>query len=522
MTAVAANARAGNDCRIVDVSYQLAAPQDPADRYRPQVVAWIEDTAGNFVATVYITAATGTYGLGNRPGRFDFNSSPMWPYGRRVTVFPVWSHKQPLRWPEVVFQDGNDDNLSHSGGQSSPDLHYCRPLQPDEFDALTCPSAQAYTDKGVFSASAESRYPPRNDLAITSEESPDAAMYDVMNPFDTISQATPAFGVGARGSFVVPPEVVPGDYVLFVEVAREFDMNATYNETRFPSPTGIPWLDYGLPYRGQPSVVYRVPFTLGATDVVATTDQYIGYGDPDGLDGNIRAPDATISNEPGTGAGRLALIADGTSTYRVKVGTRREIDEIAPVAPRVLAVTEIGGTSVTFQFRAPGDDGRNGTPQSYEIRYRAGEPITDANFADSTLANVALPVLPSGELQTVTLSGLLPDTAYSIGVRAYDNCHNPSPLAVVEATTPERLPGEVDACFVATAAYGSVLANEVGFLRHFRDALLRKTVLGELAVETYYTFGPAFAGVIGESDLLRATARDVLGPIVVWLRARSG
>jgi hypothetical protein len=72
----------------------------------------------------------------------------------------------------------------------------------------------------------------------------------------------------------------------------------------------------------------------------------------------------------------------------------------------------------------------------------------------------------------------------------------------------------VDACFVATAAYGSTLANDVEMLRRFRDSFLQRTVLGELAVETYYTFGPAMAGLIGESDLLRVTARTLLAPLV--------
>jgi len=55
---------------------------------------------------------------------------------------------------------------------------------------------------------------------------------------------------------------------------------------------------------------------------------------------------------------------------------------------------------------------------------------------------------------------------------------------------------------VATAAYGSVMANDVAMLRRFRDGVLERTVLGELAVETYYTFGPAVAGMIGESELV--------------------
>jgi hypothetical protein len=48
--------------------------------------------------------------------------------------------------------------------------------------------------------------------------------------------------------------------------------------------------------------------------------------------------------------------------------------------------------------------------------------------------------------------------------------------------------------------------------------MLKASVLGELAVETYYTFGPMVAGVVGESDLVRATARAALDPIVKRVR----
>jgi hypothetical protein len=119
----------------------------------------------------------------------------------------------------------------------------------------------------------------------------------------------------------------------------------------------------------------------------------------------------------------------------------------------------------------------------------------------------------------VTFEGLLPETTYVVGIRAFDNCRNSSALAVVEVTTPARAAGEVDACFIATAAYGSVMAGDVQLLRSFRDTVLRTTILGELAVEAYYTFGPAVAGVVGESDLLRATARRLLAPLISAVRA---
>ena len=62
------------------------------------------------------------------------------------------------------------------------------------------------------------------------------------------------------------------------------------------------------------------------------------------------------------------------------------------------------------------------------------------------------------------------------------------------------------------------MAQDVQLLRHFRDAFLESNVIGELAVETYYTFGPAVAVVVGESEMLRATARSILAPIIAAVR----
>lgn len=507
------------ECRVVDLTFQTAS-SGTTPEYRPQIVGWIEDTAGTYVDTIYITHMTGTYGLGNRPGRFDFNSSPFWPYGRRITTFPVWAHKHGLEWPELRFQDDQDSNLSHAQRQSSVDSWYCRPLLPSEFDAVSCPSAMSYTDKGIMSTTRTSKYPPRNDLNPLPQDSPSVAMYATLNPFDAVSMPTPLTGTMTQVAWAIPADLPTGDYVLFLEVSKEFDMNSTYNETVYPAPSPIPWDDYGLPYRGQPSVIYRVPFTVGVGDVTstATTATYAGYGDPDGLDGAIRAPDSTISDAPGSGAGRLALVADGGDPFRVRVVARAELDETAPAEPRDPGITELSSTRAVVAFTAPGDDGLTGRVQSYEIRYRVREPITEDNFASSTIVPADLEIRAPGEEQTFELKNLLPETTYYVAIRAYDNCRNASPLQVLEITTPERPVGEVDACFIATAAYGSVMADDVELLRRFRDSLLSKTAFGELAIETYYTFGPAFAGMIGESDVMRATAREALHPIVTRVK----
>ena len=347
-------------------------------------------------------------------------------------------------------------------------------------------------------------------------------MFNALNPFDAVSQATPTPGAVADVSWPIPETLVVGNYVMWVEVSKEFDHNTTYSEAARPSPTGLPWTDYGVAYRGQPSVIYKVPFTVAAQETVASTTDYVGYGDPDGLDGRLRAPDGTIStSQPGSGALRFALVSDATGMYRVRVTARPEPDYVAPGAPADIGVAESATTSATITFIAPGDDGSVGRVRGYDIRYRALEPITEENFEASIDPNIALQIGDSGELQTFTLPGLLPVTQYSIGIRAFDDCRNTSTLTVLTFTTPERTFGEVDACFIATAAYGSPLAADVQLLRGVRDSILRKTVLGELAVEAYYTFGPAPAAIIGESELLRATAREMIAPIVGYARSLS-
>ena len=504
-------------CGSVQVSFQTASD---ANRFQPQIVGWLEDAAGQFVTTIYITHQTGTFGIGNRPGRFDFDSGPFWPYGRRVTTFPVWAHKHGLEWPELGFQDGDDSDLSHNGSESSIDEHFCRPLKPAEFDAQSCPSVRAYTDKGKPTGRT-SLYPPREDIELLPQDHPSVEMFAMMNPFDAVSQPTPPAGVLAKITWPVPVDLAPGTYTLWLEVAKEFDMNDVYNATTYPSPTGLPWAEYGDAYRGQPSVLYRVPFVLGEIDASATTDAYVGYGDPDGLDGNIRVPDATISTAPGSGAARLALVSDGEAMFRVRVDASYEVDELAPAAPRDAEVTDLTANRATIGFIAPGDDGDSGKVTRYEVRYRVRESITEASFADATLLPATIDVATAGAQHSFELEGLLPETRYSVALRAHDNCGNASPLAIVDVETPERPIGEVDACFIATAAYGSVMAEDVEQLRRFRDSLLAKTPLGELAIETYYTFGPAFAGVVGESDVLRGTARELLAPIVGSVTRRS-
>jgi uncharacterized delta-60 repeat protein len=73
-----------------------------------------------------------------------------------------------------------------------------------------------------------------------------------------------------------------------------------------------------------------------------------------------------------------------------------------------------------------------------------------------------------------------------------------------------------DACFIATAAYGSALQSHIDVLRLFRDKYLKNTSTGKQFVGFYYKWSPGIAEFIERSPLLQTAVRIILFPFVVF------
>ncbi|NQT90695.1 MAG: hypothetical protein HQ558_05525 [Candidatus Omnitrophica bacterium] len=69
-------------------------------------------------------------------------------------------------------------------------------------------------------------------------------------------------------------------------------------------------------------------------------------------------------------------------------------------------------------------------------------------------------------------------------------------------------------CFIATAAYGSPMADDVMTLRAFRDRHLLRNGWGREFVRCYYRYSPPAAEFIADRPALRAVVRFLLKPLV--------
>jgi|GEM_PF-6280844 len=89
----------------------------------------------------------------------------------------------------------------------------------------------------------------------------------------------------------------------------------------------------------------------------------------------------------------------------------------------------------------------------------------------------------------------------------------PPPTTTPIATPP---PGEEDdgACFIATAAYGTPMAEEIQVLRQFRDEYLVTNPAGQLLVSPYYNSSPSVAEFINDYPALKPVVRAGLLPAV--------
>jgi len=105
------------------------------------------------------------------------------------------------------------------------------------------------------------------------------------------------------------------------------------------------------------------------------------------------------------------------------------------VLPGAATAQTVTWNSVSLTWTAPGDDSLTGTAAEYDLRYSTAA-ITAANFSAATrFTATPAPVAP-GNPQTVTVTGLSPNTTYYFAIKTADEVPNWAGISnVISRTT---------------------------------------------------------------------------------------
>ena len=125
-------------------------------------------------------------------------------------------------------------------------------------------------------------------------------------------------------------------------------------------------------------------------------------------------------------------------------------------------------------------------------------------------------IIPATSLATV---GSATITVYNV---ALNEISNPATFTISEAVSRG---GGGGGCFIATAAFGTAMAPQVGVLRVFRDNWLLTDSPGRWFVKQYYRYSPPLADHLRGYEGLRAIVRASLMPLIrasLWLQETFG
>jgi subtilisin family serine protease len=230
-------------------------------------------------------------------------------------------------------------------------------------------------------------------------------------------------------------------------------------------------------------------------------------------------------------AGLIKALIPGLSTAEIKDAILKSIDAksqlkgktltggrlnalkaleyaLSPYTPTGLSATKVSSSQVDLSWTDHSDK-----EEGFIIERNSGD---GAPF--SQIASVGPNVTSYSD------TGLSP-AVYIYRVRVYgtdlgDYAYSNEAFANIQVASIDRGGGGGGGgggCFIATAAYGSMMHPYVKALREFRDNHLLTNAPGRAFVDFYYTYSPPLADVIRDHEYLRSMTRLMLAPAVMFV-----
>jgi len=211
------------------------------------------------------------------------------------------------------------------------------------------------------------------------------------------------------------------------------------------------------------------------------------------------------SRYPGYTAVQLkqAVVNTGDSVAALSglTASGRRVNARSAVAPFITSLSPNSVTTSTgaFTLTVHGVNFENSAVVRWNGSARATTYVSSNQLTASILAS---DVTNAGTASVTVSSGVVGDISNAV---------------TFNIVSPRLVGGNY--CFIATAAYGTPMAEQVRYLRAFRDQFLLTNQPGRWFVTQYYKFSPPFAGYLRQHEDLRTLVRTALGPLVGMSRA---
>ncbi|RKY36138.1 MAG: hypothetical protein DRP78_04390 [Candidatus Omnitrophota bacterium] len=202
------------------------------------------------------------------------------------------------------------------------------------------------------------------------------------------------------------------------------------------------------------------------------------------------------------------FVDDGNGYSRIGLINHIASDIIPPVRSNSFPTGELNADTTAQDISLS-------TDEDATCKYSA---IAGTNYAEMTQFTNT-----TGTNHTTEVTGLENGFTYNYYVKCQDNATPPNTNTDDYAITfnvahtqsvANNASSSSRNCFIATAAYGTSMAEEVKILSRFRDQHLLTNYYGKIFVNMYYQYSPKIASYIRQRDWARAVVRLMLKTLV--------